>query len=45
MEYTGEDAQVAGEDLVVKLVGEFRARALGLGLNPEELVTSFRENV
>lgn len=45
MEYTGEDSQVAGENLVVKLVIKIRGRPLGLGLNPEELVTSFRENI
>lgn len=45
MEYTREDSQVAGENLVLKLVRKIRARPLGLGLNPEELVTLFRENI
>lgn len=36
---------MAGGNLVVKLIREIGARVLGLGLNPEELVTSFRGNI
>lgn len=36
---------MAGGNFVVKLIRKIGARVLGLGPNPEELVTSFRGNI